>query len=417
LSGIRTIQLAKRVVRDDWGGTETVIFETARRLVAQGNPTDIFCTMASSTVAEETLDGVPISRFPAFYPFIGLRPGAREILDKKGGSPFSFALMSALKKKPDLDLIHLHTGNRLGGIGRLVARQRRIPYVISLHGGAFDIPAAEMASMAAPTQGALDWGKVLGWWVGARQVLADASAILCVGYPESQKAQERMPDKNVVYLPNGADTRRFAQGDGPAFRRARGIPEDAYVVLTLARIDSQKNQRLAVRSLPELIAREPRTHLLLVGNVTNGAYHDELVKLAAELGVSERLTIIPGIPAESPDLVSAYHAADLFLLPSIHEPFGIVILEAWSAGLPVIASRVGGIPHFVEDGVDGQLFDPADDRSFLDAFQAVAANPDHASALAAAGGKKAREEYDWDAITERLTKVYEGAIREYSLRK
>lgn len=414
---MRTIQLTKRMVRDDWGGTETVIFETAQRLVAKGHPSEVFCTIASATNTDETLKGLRIRRFPAFYPFIGLKPGAREILDKKGGSPFSFPLMRALKQEPALDLIHLHTGNRLGGIGRLVARKRGIPYVISLHGGAFDIPRAEAESMAAPTKGAIDYGKVLGMWVGARKVLADASAILCVGYPESKLAQERMPEKKVVYLPNGADTRRFAEGDGVGFRRARGIPEDAYVVLTLARIDSQKNQLLAVRMLPELLKREPKTHVLLVGNVTNTAYHDQVVKAADELGVQEHLTIIPGIPSDSPDLTAAYHASDLFLLPSIHEPFGIVILEAWSAGLPVIASRIGGIPHFVEDGLDGLLFDPADEKSFLQVFEGVVRQPELAQSLAALGRKKARECYDWDVIAERLIGVYEDAIRENTVRQ
>jgi glycosyltransferase involved in cell wall biosynthesis len=414
---MRTIQLAKRIIRDDWGGTETVIFETARRLVAKGHPSEVFCTIASADCLEEDLRGLHIRRFPSFYPFIGLMPGAREILDKKGGSPFSFAMMRALKQEPQLDLIHLHTGNRLGGIGRMVARQRRIPYVISLHGGAFDIPRAEMESMAAPTKGAFDYGKVLGMWVGARKVLADASAILCVGYPESVKAQEKMPEKNVVYLPNGADTRRFAEGDGPGFRRARGIPEDAYVVLTLARIDSQKNQLLPVRMLPELLKREPKTHVVLVGNVTNTAYHDKVVKTAEELGVGDHLTVIPGIASDSPDLASAYHAADLFLLPSVHEPFGIVVLEAWSAGLPVIASRIGGIPHFVEEGTDGLLFDPADETSFLEAFEGVAANPERSRSLSEMGRRKARDHYDWDVIADRLIGVYEDAIRENSLRQ
>ena len=414
---MRTIQLAKRIIRDDWGGTETVIFETARRLVAKGHPSEVFCTVASADCLEEDLRGLHIRRFPSFYPFIGLKPGAREILDKKGGSPFSFAMMRALKQEPALDLIHLHTGNRLGGIGRMVARQRRIPYVISLHGGAFDIPPAEMESMAAPTKGAFDYGKVLGMWVGARKVLADASAILCVGYPESLKTQEKMPDKNVVYLPNGADTRRFSEGDGPGFRRARGIPEDAFVLLTLARIDSQKNQLLPVRMLPELLKCEPKTHLVLVGNVTNTAYHDKIVKTAEELGVRDHLTVIPGIASDSSDLTAAYHAADVFLLPSIHEPFGIVVLEAWSAGLPVIASRIGGIPHFVEEGTDGLLFDPTDEASFLEAFEGVAAHPERSRSLAAAGQKKARDHYDWDVIADRLIGVYEDAIRENSLRK
>lgn len=414
---MRTIQLARRYVRDDWGGTETVVQEVSRRLIALGHDAEVYCTLATATTPADNIDGVRVTRFPYFYPAIGLSPENRDILDRKGGSPFSFALMRALMRYPDLDLIHLHTGNRIGGIGRHVARKRRIPYVVSLHGGAFDIPAEEAESLAAPMKGAFDWGKILGMWVGSRRVMQDAGAILCVGYPESQKAQAHFPDKNVQYVPNGADTRRFARGDGSAFREARGIPRDAKVLLTVARIDTQKNQMLPARLLPELCRIEPNTHVLLIGNITNKAYHQKIEQQVAASGLSDHITIIPGIDASSQAIVDAYHAADFFLLPSIHEPFGIVILEAWSAGLPVLASRVGGIPHFVEDGKDGLLFDPADDTGFLKAFEALAGAPDRAAAIAAAGGEKAREQYDWDAVARRILSIYEDVIRENPLRK
>lgn len=414
---MKTIQLARRFVRDDWGGTETVIQEMSTRLIARGHPTEVYCTLATASSNSDTLDGLQVTRFPYFYPYIGLSDEAKRLLDKKGGSPFSFALMRALQRCPDLDLIHLHVGNRIGGIGRHVARKRRIPYVISLHGGVFDVPKEEAESLAAPSKGALDWGKALGMWVGSRQVLNDASAILCVGYPESVKTQERLPEQKVIYLPNGADTKRFATGDGAGFRRARGIPADARVLLTVARIDSQKNQLLPVRMLPELLKIEPKAHVLIIGNVTTPSYHEKIKQTVAELGVAEHVTIIPGIASDSQEIVDAYHAADLFLLPSIHEPFGIVVLEAWSAGLPVVASRVGGIPHFVEDGRDGMLFDPADERDFLRAYSAVAAHTERREALAEAGGKKARGEYDWDVVTEKLMQVYEDAIRENPLRQ
>ena len=358
---MHTAQVARRFVREDWGGTETVIFETSKRMLSMGHHAEVLCTMATAKSDTDNFDGLNVRRFPYFYPYFGLKEEAKRVLDKKGGSPFSFQLMSALKALPKLDLIHLHGGNRIGGIGRYVAKKRGIPYVLSIHGGVFDVPVEEAATWTEPSKGSFEWGKLLGMWVGSRRVMADASAILCVGYPESVMAQKRMPNNRVIYLPNGADTKRFAKGDGPAFREKYSIPQDARVVLTLARIDSQKNQKLPARLLPQLREVDPKTHLLFVGNVTNPAYLDSLEETVRADGLQDHVTIIPGIPSDSSDLVDAYHAADIFLLPSIHEPFGIVILEAWSAGLPVIASRVGGIPHFLEDGQDGILFDPSDD--------------------------------------------------------
>jgi glycosyltransferase involved in cell wall biosynthesis len=258
---------------------------------------------------------------------------------------------------------------------------------------------------------------VLGLWVGSRRVIKDASAILCVGYQESVLVQRCLPDNRVIYLPNGADTQRFSKGDGYAFRDKYQIPHDAKVVLTLARIDVQKNQHMPARLLRTLREIAPETHLLIVGNVTNSSYQGELMQIVESAGVGDHVTIIPGIPSDSQSLVDAYHAANVFLLPSFHEPFGIVILEAWSAGLPVLASNVGGIPYFVEDGVDGLLFDPGNDNSLVQAFRQLNSDQSLAKRLACAGRSKAFAEYDWDVITRKLVSIYEEAIRENSLRQ
>ena len=134
------VQLAKRFVREDWGGEEAVIFETGKRLLNLGYSTKVFCTMASAATDIEDVDGLPVRRFPYFYPYIGLTEEAKEQLDRKGGSPFSFALMKSLRNQPELALVHLHTIGLLGGIGRSVCQKRKIPYVVFLHGGIFDVP-------------------------------------------------------------------------------------------------------------------------------------------------------------------------------------------------------------------------------------------------------------------------------------
>ena len=247
--------------------------------------------------------------------------------------------------------------------------------------------------------------------------MMDASAILCVGYQESVLAQERLPHNRVIYLPNGADTQRFSQGDGATFRNKYDIPQDAKVMLTVARIDAQKNQHMAARLLRTFRDIEPKTHLLIVGNVTNPSYYDELLNIIDREGLGDHVTIVPGIPSNSQELVDAYHAADMLLLSSFHEPFGIVILEAWAAGLPVLASNVGGIPHFVGDGIDGLLFDPNDDDSLVQVFGQLNADGGLAQRLAEAGRAKVCAEYDWDVVTRKLLSIYEEVIRENSLRQ
>ena len=411
------VQIPRRFVKHEWGGTETVVLQTCKRLQQMGHQTEILCPNALAESNEETIEGVLVKRTPYFYPYLGLKAGAREQMDKKGGNLFSFSLLRELMQYPVLDIVHLHAGKRLGGIGRHAAMMRKIPYVISLHGGLFDVPAGEAATWTEPTQGAWEWGKLLGWWVGSRRVMEDAAAILCVGKAESEKTLARMPDKNVIYLPNGVDVPHFAAGDRAAFRAKHGIPQDARVVLTVGRIDVQKNQLLAADVLKRLLAAGRKdAHLLLIGPVTNPAYLEKVKAACDDPALAGKVTIIPGLDASGQELVDAYKSADVFLLPSVHEPFGIVILEAWSAGLPVVASRVGGVPAFVDHASDGLLFDSGQAEQAAAAVQILLDQPQVAAGLADKGYQKASREYSWDRIADRLVGIYEDAIRENPLR-
>lgn len=405
-----TAQVPRRFVRSHWGGTETVILETSKQLIAMGHPTEIVTSLALTRARRERLDGVPVTRLPYGYPYLGLSREARQRLDHKGGNLFSRPLMGHLRRLPRLDLLHLHTGKRMAGCCRLVARQRRIPYVVSLHGGVHDVPGEEAASWTEPTRGCFEWGRALGLWVGSRRVLDDAAMILCVGQRETELTRQRYPQRKVVHLPNGVDIDRFAGGVGARFRAARGIPAEAELLLVVGRIDPQKNQRLAVELLARLLPDHPRLHLALVGHVTHEAYAARLEAEIAASGAGDRVTLIRGLDAAAGELVDAFAAADVFLLPSIHEPFGIVVLEAWAAGRPVAASRVGGLAALVEDGRTGVLFDPADADQAAAALRPLLRDPARRQALGEAGRRHAEDTYSWPRVTARLVELYREAI-------
>lgn len=375
-----------------------------------GHRIQVVCPSILTDIRQEEMSGIPVTRTPYFYPYWGLSESSRAKMDKVGGNLFSFSLMRTLMRVPNTDIIHLHTGKRVGGIGRVVARRKGIPYVITLHGGFYDMPADERAGMMAPTKGAVEWGKVLGWGVGSRRVLDDAAAILCIGRKEQKEVAARFPGKRVEYMPNGVDVKRFSHGDGLRFRRAQGIPEKARLLVTIARIAPPKNQIFLVKALPALKRIDPNVRGVFVGSVNDRDYFTELMRCATELGVSDSVTVVPGLTPEDPLLTDAYHAADVFVLPSAHEPFGIVVLEAWAAGRPVIASRVGGIPDFVDDGVNGLLFDPDDLDGFIRAYESLTMERAHALSKAA---RAKVEQYDWDIITKRLIDTYKTTIAEY----
>jgi len=413
---MKTIQVPRRFTLDAWGGTETVVLETSRRLMIGGHDTSILCSQALAREPHAEIAGVPVHRTPYFYPYLGLSAEARQRLDQKGGNLFSFSLLRALLREPGLDLIHAHTGKRLGGIVRTAARLRGIPYVVSLHGGVHDVPEAEARTWTAPTKGKLEWGRALGMAVGSRHVLRDAAAILCVGAEEARLTAALYPQVRVEHLPNGVEPARFASGDGAAFRRRFGLPASAELMTVVGRIDSQKNQLMAVDVLHALAGERPHLHLAIIGPVTSADYRAQIDARVAACGLGDRVRVIEGLPPTGQDLSDAYHASDLFLLPSRHEPFGIVVLEAWAAGVPVVASNRGGLGALVRDGVDGVLADPDDLDAWTTKVRALLDAPHAAAAMAAAGRRRVDAEFTWERITGRLLDIYREAVGRSSAR-
>nr|WP_321306794.1 glycosyltransferase family 4 protein [uncultured Sphaerochaeta sp.] len=401
----------RRFVQDEWGGTETFITEVSTRLLARGFPTEILTTKALNTTRSEQFRGIPIRRYSYFYPYLGLSREDSLQLDRKAGNLFSWSLMVRLltEKRPPA-ILHLHTGKRLGGIVRLCAKIRHIPYVISLHGGYFAVPTSERKTWTDPTKHTIEWGKVLGLLVGSRRVLDDASAILCVGWEEYEVMHKQYPKNQVHYLPNGVDLDRFANGRGKEFRQMYGIAEDAFLLLTVARVDEQKNQLALVTQLPHILQKVPKAHVLMIGPPTNPAYRAKVVKQVEEQGLQEHVTLLDGFSYGDSRLVDAYHSADCFVLPSLHEPFGMVVLEAWASGLAVVASNVGGLKRLVEDGYNGLSMEAEAEVSQANSLASciikVAESEELRNKLASNGLQTAKERYSWDHITDELISIY-----------
>ncbi len=406
------LHVPRRFVAEEWGGTETVILEISRQQQRAGWQPRVFTSLALARQRRETIGGVPVERFPYCYPFLGLSAADRAALDKKGGNLLSLSLFRALLRAPDVRLFHAHALKRLGGEVRTAARWRRKPFVVSLHGGVFDVPAAERDTMLKPVENKTEWGKPFGAFFGSRRVLEDADQVICVGRSELDRAKRELPHDRVAYLPNGVDCAKFARGDGAAFRARQGIPAGAFLVLNVSRIDAQKNQRLLLEAFAKCRAQGPEAFLVVIGPETQPAYAAALRAFVAANGLAGCVKLLPGLRHDDSNLVDAYHAADVFVLPSMHEPFGIVVLEAWSAGRAVIASRVGGLQTLVRDGETGRFVEPGspDAADELAAgLRQFAADPALRRQLAEAGRAEARLRYDWTEIARQLEQLYRAA--------
>ena len=118
--------------------------------------------------------------------------------------------------------------------------------------------------------------------------------------------------------------------------------------------------------------------------------------------MTERLTVIPGLPPDSVELRQALKTADCFILPSRHEPFGIAALEALDAGVPLIASAVGGLKDFLQDKENALLFEDNNATALCSAYDKL----DSLREKLTANGKETAKEYNWQTLAEKLTAIY-----------
>lgn len=401
---MKIAHVLRRISFADWGGTEQVVWNLAKAQARAGHAVRIFATDALCKVPREEREGLEIVRFPCIYPWWPMPRRVADALDRKGGNPFVPGLGKALRGwKPDV--IHCHAMGRIAELCIRTAEATGAKSVISLHGGAANVPVAEATELRAPTRHRLPWGKLaetaLRW---KRRVPEGADGIVCVGEDEAEHWKKRHP--RVLWLPNGVDVARFG-GQSSAVDCSRlqsnGKP---FRVLCVARIDRQKDQM----ALVEALGRNPSMHLCLVGPVTQPDYKAELEARARDLGAAERLAFAGPYPADSAELAAEYRAADAFALASRHEPFGIAVLEAWAAGVPVAASTVGGLGRLLEAHPGAALpFAPGDAAGLDAALRRLATDPEwRASAVAA--GRAAAREYGWGSLAEKLGAFY-GSLR------
>ena len=405
-TSFKVAHVVRRFAFEEWGGTETVVWNSALHLVKHGVESVIYATRACSAAGDEVRDGIPIRRFDYFYPYWPLGAAARRALDKKGGNPISSALARALRGG-DFDLIHIHSGGRIALTAICEARRLGIPAVISFHGGCMDVPEPEMREMLRPIRHTLRYGGILDRLAGRRfDIVTAADALICVGANEEKLFRAKYPHKRVLYLPNGIDPERFSRRVGWDFREKFGVPAGRLLLCCIARIDYQKNQLALIRAAAMMRDRGDDVGVVMIGPVSAEWYAEEMRRTIAELKLADRVIWLPGVTADDDLLPAACRAADFFVLPSLHEPFGIAVLEAWCAGVPVVASHVGGLQYLIREGENGRFCDPEAPETIVGAVDRCRADMAETRRMAERARREAEECYSWAGITERLAAFY-----------
>jgi glycosyltransferase involved in cell wall biosynthesis len=214
---------------------------------------------------------------------------------------------------------------------------------------------------------------------------------------------EQAPPAKIHVVLNGIDFDRVrGSGVGAASRlHAEFAPDGAYLLLIVARLHPEKGYEYLFRALPQVRKDLERPVRLLVSG--SGPFESAYRQLVAALGCLEMVRFL-GFRADVPDLMMA---ADLVLLPSVAEAFGLAAAEALYLGVPVVATRVGGIPEIVSDGVDGILVPPADSGALAEAIAGLLSDEPRRLNLAGAGRAKVIERFRFEEMVRRYEQLYD----------
>jgi glycosyltransferase involved in cell wall biosynthesis len=289
------------------------------------------------------------------------------------------------------DLIHLVNPAVLGLGGLYYAKSLNVPLVASYH---THLPKYLEHYGLGMLEGVL--------WELLKAVHNQAQLNLCTS-TAMQDALESHGIERVEVWQKGVDTELFQPhlvSQDMRSHLTQGHP-DSPLLLYVGRLSAEKE----IDRIKPVLQAIPGARLALVGD---GPYRQDLEKHFADTPTH----FVGYMTGQT--LATAFASADAFVFPSRTETLGLVLLEAMAAGCPVIAANAGGIPDIVTDGVNGYLFDPADEQGAIAATQRLLANPSDRDKLRANARLEA-ERWGWSAATRQLQGFYQGVLGQNSL--
>ncbi|MBM4300452.1 MAG: glycosyltransferase [Deltaproteobacteria bacterium] len=234
----------------------------------------------------------------------------------------------------------------------------------------------------------------------------DLSLAVSRGVRDYLVTQGGLNPAKVRVVANGVDVAAIdAARPGPLMRRELGLPEGSTVIGLVGRLDHWgKGHQELFTAMAQIRERHP-VHALIVGG---GRRMDEVRRLAESLGLAGQVHFL-GPRRDVPDLLNAM---DIFVLPSYSEGVSLALLEAMAAGLPVIATEVGGLPEVVTDGENGLLIPPRDAGALAEALTRLLGASDFAKKLGQNARKHVREHYSLDRLGREINEIYGELVKQ-----
>ncbi len=346
-------------------GTEIATYYLAQHLTRRGHEVHVITSLDEGLPEEICENGIHIRRLPRIrVRFVGV---------------FAFwaAIIRTIRMvNPDI----VHAQSLYIAIPALVSKRfLKIPYLVWGRGSDVYLPN-RFTKLTAKT------------------ILKNADSVLALT-KEMKRVMQVIYDREIAVVPNGIDLNEYT-----ARLPAREVEGCKKRILFVGRLHPVKGVQYLLQAMKIVHEEMPEARLILVGD---GEERDILESLTDNLGIRGCVEFVGKVPHEMiPDYM--YHA-DVFVLPSLSESFGIVNLEAMACGLPIVATRVGGLPDVIEDGVNGYLVGTREPREIAERLLMVMQNDEMQEEISTNNREKAKL-FTWENVAIKVEMEYQKAI-------
>jgi D-inositol-3-phosphate glycosyltransferase len=386
------------------------VLETAKQLAQAGVEVEVF-TRATRSNHESVVEIAPgiLVRHVTAGPFEGLR---KEDLPGQLCAVTS-GVLRAEASRPEgwFDLIHSHYWLS-GQVGWLASERWGVPLVHTMHTMA-KVKNADLAFGDKPEP----HGRV----IGEEQVVEAATRLIANTSDEARQLIDLYGanPSHVDVVHPGVDLSLFSPGNQINSRARLGVAADALLLLFVGRIQPLKAPDVLLRAAAEMVRANPelRSRLLVViAGGPSGSGLDRptsLVDLANELGITDLVRFEP--PTDRATLVDWFRAADLTVVPSYSESFGLVAIESQACGTPVVAAAVGGLRTAIANNSSGVLIDGHNPADYAAVMHSLLQDRRQLESLQL-GARRHAENFGWQATAHGLLDSYSLAIADYAMR-
>jgi glycosyltransferase involved in cell wall biosynthesis len=358
------------------GGLENVVYNISKGLIEEGHQVTVYTTNLPRSKAHELKNGITINRIPVLFAVFG--------------APIAIFLPYMMKE--NVDLVHVHVPPVLGATSALVfSRIKRIPVVLTFHNDTVGKNFVQRLLAGV-------YNVFLN-----RLILENVKLITVPSQAYEVELKRRgIDDNKIKVINNGIDfSIMHANSNSNRLKAQLGF-SGKKMILFVGALEKRKGVEFLIKALPIIKEKVQDAKLLIVGN---GSEKNHLEELANSLDSPEGVIFTGHVSDER--LEALYNAADVFVLPSLYESFGLVLLEAMAHRKPIVATKILGVSELVTSGLNGILVEPRNSEQLSEAIIQVLSEKNYANQLGTNGELFSRK-FGW----KKMVAEYMSAYRE-----